>query len=86
LYCNGGLAIGISCFLDFLVQGSDLSLVFLVPFQFCKIIISTYCFLSVGYLAYYAADKIQKMSLWQERGLRLDIMLVDPLAANLYVF
>jgi hypothetical protein len=65
---------------------SDLSLVFLVPFQFCKIIISTYCFLSLGYLAYYAADEMQKMFLWQKRGLRLDIMWVDPLAANLYVF
>jgi hypothetical protein len=65
VYCiaMGGLAIGISCFLDFLVQASDLSLVFLVPFQFCKIIISTYCFLSLGYLAYYAADEMQKMSL-----------------------
>jgi hypothetical protein len=75
--------IGFWFFLDFLFQGSDLSLVFLVPFKFCKIFISSYCFISLGYLAYYAADELRRVSVWQEGGLWLDIVWVDPLAANL---
>jgi hypothetical protein len=73
-------------FLDYLFQGSDLSMVYLVPFKFCKIFISTYCFLSWGYLAYYAAAEMWRVSLWQESGLWLDIMWVNSLAANLYAF
>jgi len=85
----GTLVTNFCLFLDYVSdprKASDILVVWNSPFIFSKMFISSYCFVSMGYLAYHVSDEIKRVQWWQGRGMWLDIMRVDSLAAKLYVF